>query len=756
MEKDFKKKVIKPLCIYSLAFSMLLPSLTGVVEAASDNKVSNTEKLVASQKANTEEKEKEVQADKAEVKEAKKEVKETKAEVKEEKTKPEAKEDLEDILTEDEIQEIRNRANSLENGYFFNGNMVEELKAELRKAKADSSVNYQEAKARLINEAIIKNTPVQKAPGQDRTSIVVTMYTNGNAIKAGVDKIGFRSRDLKKGHRIVVYVNNFKRGELTLTRDDTRPSVTLESKLKAGDVVEAEVYDDQGSKVADIAQDTVPKSKADEYKNKIKMPTGEIWIEQYVANIVNKDENAEALDLLKKANPDIAKDIKSVEFKISGVDPNKVASYTVTYTDKSKTGEIQAPRLTIKQVTEYSRNAKLNEITVVDNVIKGKLEGEGPFDGIKVQLVLNVKKEKSGDFCTDKGCKIDKDSSNPIGVTLQNDGSFSYTLEGSDKLELDQIVGVSVKEPHKFVSCSTTTVKPVTVEKQEVRDPRKLTAEDKKAIDAAIRTAYTVDGVSKLPNGYPNTDYQGLPAVIQIDDSGNVKIFDATDAIVSNWDDAGNAIPDKNPDGSVKLKDGAQPKITIQGKDLLKNIKPEAPTLALSEDKKNITITPNKLDTDAHIITVSYKDKDGKDQTTKATKDENGTWSITEGEGTVDANGVVTLEVSKVKGGTNVTATVTDKGGIADDDKDALTSDQAEFKVTKAILVEALGGLDPVPLKKWVKDTVDWKDGVKAKDSASDENKKKINELLEEAKTTFADENSRGTTAQGDFTGKIK
>ena len=693
---------------------MLLPSLTGVVEAASDLKESNTEKIVASQKAKIEEKKKEVQENKTEVKEDKKEVKETKAEVKEEKTKEEAKKELEEILTEDEIQEIRTRTNSLENSYFFNDNMIEELKAELRKAKADPSVNYQEAKARLINEAIIKNTPVQKAPGQDRTSIVVTMYTNGNAIKAGVDKIGFRSKDLKKGHRIVVYVNNFKRGELTLTRDDTRPSVTLESKLKAGDVVEAEVYDDQGIKVADIAQYTVPKSKTDEYKNKIKMPTGEIWIEQYVANIVNADEKAEALDLLKKANPTIAKDIKSVDFEIKGID-SKTAFYTVTYTDKSKTGEIQAPGLTIKQVTEYSRNAKLNEITVVDNVIKGKLEGEGPFDGIKVQLVVNVKKEKSGDFCTDKGCKIDKDSSNPIGVTLQNDGSFSYTLEGSDKLELDQIVGVSVKEPHKFVSCSTTTVKPVKVEKKEVRDPRKLTPEDKKAIDAAIRKAYTVNGVSKLPNG--TGDWDGVPAVIQIDDSGNVKIFSGND-VKGNWDSNFKFVPEKNEDGSVKVNDGAEPKITIPAKDLVKNIKPDAPTVALSEDKKNITITPNEKDTDAKIITVSYKDKDGKDQTTTATKADYGTWSIA-GEGTV-VNGVITLPKDKVKGGKDVTAKVTDKGGIADDDKAPLTSDPGTLKIeeTKADKVEALGGLDPVELKKWVGDTVDWKDSVKAKDDA--------------------------------------
>ena len=76
----------------------------------------------------------------------------------------------------------------------------------------------------------------------------------------------------------------------------------------------------------------------------------------------------------------------------------------------------------------------------------------------------------------------------------------------------------------------------------------------------------------------------------------------------------------------------------------------------------------------------------------------------------------------------------------------------AEKKVAEE--VKALGGLDPVDIKKWVGDEVDWKKGVKAKDSAK--NKDKIKKYLDVAKTTFADENFRKTTAEGDFTGKIK
>lgn len=89
-------------------------------------------------------------------------------------------------------------------------------------------------------------------------------------------------------------------------------------KVAKGDTVTVyqQIGDDKSSEVTATAQ----ASKASTVT--LTMPTGEIWIEEYVANIVNADEKAEAIDLLKKANPTIAKDIKSVEFKITGEDPN--------------------------------------------------------------------------------------------------------------------------------------------------------------------------------------------------------------------------------------------------------------------------------------------------------------------------------------------------------------------------------------------------------------------------------------------------
>lgn len=524
--------------------------------------------------------------------------------------------------------------------------------------------------------------------------------------------------------------------------------------IAEGDVVT--VYQEFDGQNSPVTTANAMESLAKQNKDKLQMPTGEIYIEQTSSNQVNEDEQAEAVQKLKDANTAIAGDIKSVKFSIDGTEH---AYYEITYTDGSTSGKVEATNLKIKQVTEYSRGATLGSITIVDNVIKGKLSGEGPFDGIKVQILLKLSDAVKGSYCDGGKCLTDKDTSDPVDATVDGTtGEFSYTIPNPD-LKLDQVVGVTVKEKNKFKSCSKTTVKPVVVGKTEVKDPRKLTGEDKKAIDAAIRKAYTVNGESKLPNGSELEG--GVPAVIQFDDSGNVKIFSGGD-VKGNWDDNYKFVPEKNADGSYKLNDGAEPKITIPAKDLLKNIKPEAPAVALSKDKKNITITPNKVDTDAMKITVNYEDPKGNKKEAVAVKkvDNSGTepkttWEVEKGDITVGENGVITLPKDKVKGGTDVTATVTDKGGIADDDKDPLISDPGTLTVEETIAdkVEALGGLDPVDIKKWVGDKVEWKDGVKAKDS---KNEAKVNELLNEAKTSISDEDSRGTTKEGDFTGKIK
>ena len=520
-----------------------------------------------------------------------------------------------------------------------------------------------------------------KTPTVNPVLIDATTISGANLAKARVGK----NNVIATVHVTLKDKNSKVKAELSVTpTSGTTWSVALPQgkKVEEGDTVTVyqQIGEDKSKEVTEKAQP----SKASTVT--LTMPSGEIWVEQYVANILNDDEKAEAIDLLKKANLDIADKIESVEFKITGEEP-KTASYIVTYTDKSKTGEIQATDLKIKKVTETSRTPEIDSITVVDNVVKGKLAGPGSFDGIKVKLVLNVKKEKAGQYCNENKCTVDKDSSNPVGITLQNDGTFSYTLQAGESLELDQIVGVSVKEPHKFVSCSTTTVKPVKVEKTEVRDPRKLTAEDKKAIDAAIRKAYTVDGVSKLPNG--TGDHDGVPAVIQIDDSGNVKIFSGNN-VAGTWDANNNYkfVPKTNEDGSYKLNDGAEPKITIQAKDLLKNLAPKSPAIAVDKDKGEVTITPPAYkdpgdDTDLLSYTITYKDDSGAEKTVTATRDlQTNKWT---GPDVNEESGVITLSVEKIELAGTITATAKDNGGL-EGDTNKLDSPEASKELETATI----------------------------------------------------------------------
>ena len=637
------------------------------------------------------------------------------------------------------------------------------------------SANAQPANAanstKLKNSAALGNKAVAKADTRSSDGLEVGPEIIGQPVRAAAKpkvnsvfaghktvsgKITIRFNQRKRtGLDVTIHVTvNRQAGgteEKTATIPPTTTSqdwtVTLASELAEGDKVT--VKQEYNNEIFEDVVLEVKKSLADQHKDKIKMPKGEIWIERPDANLVNKDEQTEAIEMLKNANPDIANDfdLEKTKFSIDGTDH---AYYEVTYTDKTTSGKIEATDLKIKQVTKTSTAPTIQKVQITDKQIIVTLDKE-VAEGTKFYFINNFTDGEDNKFSENGSCIVDKSTLQEMSQAVSIDGK-KVTFPISDgELELGKKFGIVVKEPHKFRSCAKSEPVVTTPDKVAVRDPHKLTDADKKAIDKAIRDANTVNGVSKLPNG---SDYEGgVPAVIRIDDSGKAEIFSGAD-VKGDWDSEGNYIPEKNEDGSYKLNDGAEPKITIPAKDLVKNIKPDAPEIKLNEsDKTKITINAKAVDTDANVITVFYTGSDDSSKTLKATKADDGTWSITEGEGTVDEHGVVTLKVSKVKGGTKVTATVTDKGGIADDDKDALTSDQAEFKVTKAILVEALGGLDPVDIKKWVGDDIDWKNGVEAKDP---KNKAEVDKLLGEEKTSFTDENSRGTTDEGDFKGKIK
>ncbi len=455
-------------------------------------------------------------------------------------------------------------------------------------------------------------------------------------------------------------------------------SVALDSGLVAGDKVT--VKQEAGGDISEGVVLEVKKGLNDQHKDELKMPSGEIWIEQTVANIVNAEEQAEALRLVKEANPAIAGDIASVELKINGTSQPKI---NVTYTDTTTSGEIEAPSLTVKQVTETSRHAEISDITVVDTVIKGKLQGTAPFDGVKVQISTRLSANSIDAFNSGK-CTVDKDSSDPIEVSVDSTtGEFTYTIPGTVGLPRTQIVGVSVKEKNKFVSCGTSNVILATPKKTEVRDPKKLTDDDKKAIDKAIRGANTINGVSKLPDG-TGVDVGGVPAFIEFDEDGNVTIIGPNNIVIDRFDNDSPVFA-KNDDGTYKLKDESQV-IKYPAKDLVKNIAPKSPAIAVDTDKGEVTITPPAYDnagddTDLMSYTITYKDALGAEKTITATRtvdDASGKTTWTADNATVDANtGVITLKVEDIEVGGTVTATAKDNGGL-EGDTDKLDSVAAD------------------------------------------------------------------------------
>lgn len=172
--------------------------------------------------------------------------------------------------------------------------------------------------------------------------------------------------------------NSNVKAELSVTpKSGTTWTVKLPDgkKVEEGDTVTA-YQEFDGSKSSTVTANAEP-SKAYENKDKLKMPVGEIWIENPDANLVNNDEQAEAIEMLKKANPDIANDFdldpKKTKFSINGTDH---AYYEVTYTDGSSLGKIEATDLKIKQVTETSAAPTIEKVQVTDGQIVVTLQNE--------------------------------------------------------------------------------------------------------------------------------------------------------------------------------------------------------------------------------------------------------------------------------------------------------------------------------------------------------------------------------------------
>ena len=458
-------------------------------------------------------------------------------------------------------------------------------------------------------------------------------------------------------------------------------SINLDSELEEGDKVTVkQEYE------GDISEEVileVQKKLNKQHEDDLKMPSGEIWIEQTSSNQVNDDEQAEAVQMLKDANTAIYGDIKSVKFTIDGTDH---AYYEVTYTDESTSGKIEAKNLKIKQVTETSAAPTIGKVQVTDEQIIVTLDKE-VAQGTKFYFVKNFTDGEDKNFCENGSCKVDKSTSQEMSQEVTIDGTTVTFQINNDDLILEKEFGIVVKEPHKFRSCAKSEPVPTTPAKVEVRDPHKLTDADKQAIEKAIRDANTVNGESKLPNSLEGMD---CPAFIDFDKDGNARII-GPNYVKGEWDwvnyPDGKFIPEQNEDGTYKVIDEYKDKvISIPAKDLVKNIAPKSPGIAVDTDTGKVTITPPAYkdpgdDTDLISYTVSYNDDKGNKHSVTATRDlKTNKWSGTD----VDKEtGKITLSVEKIELAGTITAISKDNGGL-EGDTDKLDSDPASKKLETA------------------------------------------------------------------------
>ncbi|WP_288291821.1 InlB B-repeat-containing protein [uncultured Varibaculum sp.] len=170
------------------------------------------------------------------------------------------------------------------------------------------------------------------------------------------------------------------------------------------------------------------------------------------------------------------------------------------------------------------------------------------------------------------------------------------------------------------------------------------------------------------------------------------------------WDSNYEPVYQKNPDGTYRLQSGKENNvIKIPAKDLVKNIAPESPAIAVDTDKGEVTITPPAYekagdDTDLASYTIAYKDAAGNAKTITATRDlKTNKWS---GPGVNEESGVITLSVEKIELAGTITATAKDNGGLEGDTDKLDSEEKTQTLETATVSYDANNGTGEMEGKK--------------------------------------------------------
>ncbi|WP_277218950.1 S-layer homology domain-containing protein [Peptoniphilus vaginalis] len=504
------KRIVRPLCVYSLAFSLAIPSLTGIVEAATYT--STTQKLVAT------------------------------------------------VAAQNEV-----------GGGTQNAVSIPE-KQENKDFTIDTVVNT-ETKA-------IKGTgkPGAKIKITDASGVIVGKEAN-------VGKDGKWSVTIPKDKRPLKGGTEFT---VTQTVNGSAPTSQTISVKET------------------MAEENKDAANGIDFS---KLKT--IWTD---GKNPSREDLARLLDYIKTKNPELGSKIDKVNVK-SG-------KLQLTFTDKSKLDLTKDPEEIFKQKQDTPA-AILDPIYPGAKVISGKLP-EG------VDKTTTIVKIKLG------AREIKHDSEGFELVTVNEDGTFSYTVEGktvpdvitvsieekgsdSDKC-LD---GMQCKDPHKEVKTQYNTQYNTQLDsaKTLVGNPDELTSEEETAVKTAVKEAM------KEKNG--GTDPTGVEVAVE---GNNVLIKNGKGGVIGSW-----------PVKDLIAKKVKNPEVTVNKED------------------KTVTARPDKDDDVANKMEVTYTPAGSEvPATIVATKGSDNKWKLPDGTDSAikidESTGAVTLPKEKVKEGTEVSA----------------------------------------------------------------------------------------------------
>ena len=573
------------------------------------------------------------------------------------------------------------------------------------------------------------------APPTDIVAISGTKEVKGQA-----EATNDRNRQL----RAYVYAkdpksepNQIPLGESTAGKGNGKFTVKLQEPLASGQILYIVLKQEnkKGSKwipdgvESDPISVSVSLSLADQYDAGLNVPQGPFLHEDQATR--SDEEISEIFEAFKTSNPAIAGYMKAINlYNVS----QEQLSAEIIYNDNSK-GTTKP--INIKLITERSAEALVDKLLVTGNIVAGTLQtedGQQVTPGTKVQVVTRIDADDRENFEPGARCNVVKSQATYADVDAES-GRFSVDV-GYETLKLnwpgssEGEIGIIVKEPKKLPTCKVIVPEGPLPEKTPVRDPKKLTKDDKKRIDPNIRQAYTtVTGISKMPDG--TGDWEDTPALIDFNADGDARIANPSNS-VGDWDQNWAFVPKQDEDGRYELKNPEQVK-SIAAKDLVTNIKPRSPKITVDYDSSTVTITPPAYtdpgdDTDLASYRVLY---DGKTITLTRPADSaapntstrsvaagaflkmvvpfvlartepsgsTGSWSSSEG--SVDSStGTVTLQIKDLSVGATITAIATDRGGLVEEET-PLDSDPVSVTLeTATVSYDANGGSGTMPSTK--------------------------------------------------------